>query len=77
MAKETPRKFDQHFLTIFYGNEDKSEQTDLLWFKSKEDAAKYLRALAAKIESFESSKHYRGSERWIFKELQDLEPKDG
>ena len=75
--KQTKRKFEQHFLQLFYGNEDKSEGTDLLWFKSKEQAAKYLRALADKIESFESAKDYRGSDRWIFKELEQLEPKDG
>lgn len=69
------RRQEQHFLTLFYGNEDKSEQTDLMWFKNKEFAAAYLRALADKIESFDSDKAYRGSDRWIFKELEALEPK--
>jgi hypothetical protein len=75
MSDTSERKYEQHFLTLFYGNEDKSEGTDLLWFKSKEAAATYLRALADKIESFESSKKYRSSERWIFQELEELEPK--
>ena len=66
---------EQHFLTLFYGNEDKSESTDLMWFKNKEFAAAYLRALADKIESFKSDKDYRSSDRWIFKELEPLEPK--
>jgi len=75
--KEPPRRFDQHFLQIFYGNEDKSEDSTLLWFKDKTKAANYLRALADKIEEFESSKDYRGSDRWLFRELEPLEPKDG
>lgn len=73
--KETKRKYEQHFLQLFYGNEDKSENTDLLWFKSKESAAEYLRALANKIESFKSAKDYRSSDRLIFGELEYLEPK--
>jgi len=63
MSDTPERKFDQHFLQVFYGNEDKSEDSQLLWFKDKSRAAAYLRALADKIEEFESSKKYRNSDR--------------
>jgi len=73
MSRHKKRK-EQHFLTLFYGNEDKTESTDLLWFKNAEFAAAYLRAMADKIESFKSDQDYRNSDRWIFKELEPLEP---
>lgn len=66
---------DQHFLRLFYGNEDKSEQTDLMYFGSPQSAANYLRQLADKIEEFKDSKDYRGSDRWLFEELAHLEEK--
>lgn len=66
---------DQHFLRLFYGNEDKSEETDLLWFKSPQTATTYLRTLADKIEEFENSKKYRASDRWLFRALEPLEDK--
>lgn len=52
---------DQQFLRVFYGNEDKMEETDIMSFESSKAVATYLRGVAKRIERFKHSKEYRAS----------------
>ncbi len=56
---------DQQFLRVFYGNEDKSEETTMLSFSSSKEVAEYLRLVAGKIERFPNSKTYRASKETV------------
>jgi len=58
---------DQHFIRLFYGNEDKSEESELHNFESPKEAADFLREVADNIEEYKNSKAYRASEDSIFK----------
>lgn len=58
---------DQQFLRVFYGNEDKSEETELMSFESSKAVADYLRVVASRIEAYQDSKKYRASDECVLR----------
>lgn len=58
---------NQHFVSLFYGNEDRSESIDLYNFECPKKAAEFLRKIADNIESYKTSYEYRNSKESIFK----------
>lgn len=55
-----------NILAITFGNEDKMESSDLLWFSTPQEAAAVLRKIADNIDKFKSSKHYRASDESVY-----------
>lgn len=55
-----------NIVRLMFGNEDRIEETEFLWFNTPQEAAAFFRRIADNIDQFKDSKDYRSSEKSIF-----------